>query len=125
MVVGGRGCRDLNGGPDDALAVQQVYGMGVARGEWVSGAQDVTGPGSSHMSNLLSIPSKKTYSIDVREAARNHIYARGGGHPDEFKDDIALWQNLRKGAVGDVVHVDRINALLLSVQNFVPLPEPS
>ena len=72
------------------------------------------------MSNLLSIPLKKTYPIDVREAARNHIYAHGGGHPDEFKNDIILWQNLRKDAVGDVVHVDRINTLLLSVQNFRP-----
>jgi len=67
------------------------------------------------MSNLLSIPSKKTYSINVREAARNYIDTHGGGHPDEFKDDLTLWQNLRKDAVGVVVHVDRINTSLLSV----------
>ncbi|KAF9468112.1 BRO1-like domain-containing protein [Collybia nuda] len=65
------------------------------------------------MPNLLSIPFKKTYPINVKEAARNYIYAHGGAHPDEFKDDINLWQNLRKDGVGGVVHVDRINSTLL------------
>ncbi|GLB40217.1 putative BRO1-like domain containing protein [Lyophyllum shimeji] len=65
------------------------------------------------MSNLLSIPFKKTYPVNVKEPARNYIYTHGGVHPDEFKDDINLWQNLRKDGVGGVVHVDRINASLL------------
>ncbi|KAG6872669.1 hypothetical protein C0995_007778 [Termitomyces sp. Mi166 len=65
------------------------------------------------MSNLLSIPFKKTYPVNVKEASRSYIYAHGGGHPDEFKDDINLWQNLRKDVVGGVVHVNRINAFLL------------
>ncbi|KAG5647384.1 hypothetical protein DXG03_000454 [Asterophora parasitica] len=65
------------------------------------------------MPNLLAIPFKKTYPVNVKEAARNYIYAHGGGHPDEFKDDINLWQNLRNDGVGGVVHVDRINSSLL------------
>ncbi|KAG6909867.1 hypothetical protein DXG01_014903 [Tephrocybe rancida] len=65
------------------------------------------------MSNLLAIPFKKTYPVDVKEATRNYIYAHGGGHPDEFKDDTSLWQNLRQDGVGGVVHVNRINASLL------------
>ncbi|KAG6840601.1 hypothetical protein C0991_005642 [Blastosporella zonata] len=65
------------------------------------------------MSNLLAIPFKKTYPADVKEATRNYIYAHGGQHPEEFKDDISLWENLRKEGVGGVVHVDRINASLL------------
>lgn len=67
------------------------------------------------MPNLLSIPFKKTYPTNIKEAARNYIYSHGGAHPDEFKDDISLWQNLRKDGVGGVVHVDRINSALLSV----------
>ncbi|KAG5651345.1 hypothetical protein H0H81_009008 [Sphagnurus paluster] len=65
------------------------------------------------MSNLLAIPFKKTYPVNIKESARNYIYAHGGGHPDEFKDDIVLWQNLRKDGVGGVVHVNRINPSLL------------
>ncbi|KAG6816889.1 hypothetical protein H0H87_002009 [Tephrocybe sp. NHM501043] len=65
------------------------------------------------MSNLLAIPFKKTYPVDVKESTRTYIYSNGGGHPDEFKDDINLWQSLRKEGVGGVVHVDRINTSLL------------
>ncbi|KAF5371831.1 hypothetical protein D9615_009578 [Tricholomella constricta] len=65
------------------------------------------------MPNLLAIPFKKTYPVNVKEAARNYIYAHSGGHPDEFKDDINLWQTLRKDGVGGVIHVDRINSSLL------------
>jgi programmed cell death 6-interacting protein len=69
------------------------------------------------MSNLLAIPFKKTYPIDAREPTRNYIYAHGGGHPDEFKEDIALWESLRNVGVGGVVHVDRIQSALLLVQD--------
>ncbi|RDB25545.1 pH-response regulator protein palA/RIM20 [Hypsizygus marmoreus] len=65
------------------------------------------------MPNLLAIPFKKTYPINVKDPARSYIYAHGGGHPDEFRDDISLWQNLRKDGVGGVVHVDRISTSLL------------
>ncbi|KAF8896364.1 ALIX V-shaped domain binding to HIV-domain-containing protein [Infundibulicybe gibba] len=65
------------------------------------------------MPNLLAIPFKKTDPIDVKEATRNYLYNRGGVHPDEFKDDILRWQSLRKDAVGEIVHTDRIRTLLI------------
>ncbi|TFK40326.1 BRO1-like domain-containing protein [Crucibulum laeve] len=62
------------------------------------------------MSNLLAIPFKKTYPLDLKDAVRKYISDHGGMHPDEFKDDIKLWQDLRKDGVGGVVHVNRVNA---------------
>lgn len=65
------------------------------------------------MSNLLALPFKKTYPIDIKEAARKYIFDYGGAHPDEFKDDIKLWQTLRKEGVGGVVHGKQVDAALL------------
>ncbi|KAJ7637729.1 ALIX V-shaped domain binding to HIV-domain-containing protein [Mycena polygramma] len=64
------------------------------------------------MSNLLALPFKKTYNIDVKEPVRNYLLANGASHPDAFRNDINKWQNLRKDGVGGVVHVDRVNAAL-------------
>ncbi|KAG6900688.1 hypothetical protein C0993_004999 [Termitomyces sp. T159_Od127] len=61
---------------------------------------------------------QKTYPVNIKEAVRDYIYTHGGGHPDEFKDDINLWQNLRKDGVGGMVHVNRIDAFLLSVSKY-------
>jgi programmed cell death 6-interacting protein len=66
------------------------------------------------MSNLLALPFKKTYNIDVKEPVRNYLLENGAIHPDAFKNDINRWQNLRKDGVGGVVHVDRVNAALRS-----------
>ncbi|KAF8149996.1 BRO1-like domain-containing protein [Crassisporium funariophilum] len=65
------------------------------------------------MPNLLAIPFKKTYPIDIKEAARQYIFDHGGAHPDEFKGDIKAWQDLRKDGVGGVVHQNRVDAALL------------
>ncbi|TFK28100.1 pH-response regulator [Coprinopsis marcescibilis] len=65
------------------------------------------------MSNLLAIPYKKTYQIDIKEAARNYISNHGGAHPDEFKEDIRNWEELRKDVTGGSTHVDQIDAALL------------
>lgn len=65
------------------------------------------------MSNLLALPFKKTYPIDIKEPARKYISDYGGAHPDEFKDDIKSWQTLRKEGVGGVVHDNRVDAALL------------
>ncbi|KAJ3573631.1 hypothetical protein NP233_g2307 [Leucocoprinus birnbaumii] len=65
------------------------------------------------MSNLLDFPFKRTYEIELRTTVREFISFHGGGHPDDFKDDIQRWQDLRKGAVTGVIHVDRIQASLL------------
>ncbi|KAJ6531756.1 BRO1-like domain-containing protein [Mycena capillaripes] len=64
------------------------------------------------MSNLLALPFKKTYNIDVKEPVRNYLLANGASHPDAFKNDINKWQTLRKDGVGGFVHVDRVNAAL-------------
>ncbi|KAF7374896.1 pH-response regulator protein palA/RIM20 [Mycena sanguinolenta] len=64
------------------------------------------------MSNLLALPFKKTYNIDIKEPVRNYLLVNGAIHPDAFKNDINRWQNLRKGGVGGVVHVDGVNAAL-------------
>lgn len=74
------------------------------------------------MPNLLDFPFKRTYSIDLEDPVREFIFFHGGGHPDEFKDDIQQWQDLREKAVEDVVHVDRIHAILLWVLAFPVLP---
>lgn len=66
------------------------------------------------MSNLLALPFKKTYNIDVKEPVRNYLLANGASHPDAFKNDINKWQSLRKDGVGGFVHVDRVNAALRS-----------
>ncbi|KAG6837382.1 hypothetical protein H0H93_010540 [Arthromyces matolae] len=72
------------------------------------------------MSNLLTIPFKKTYTVDIKEAARHYLYEFGGGHPDEFIEDTKLWQNLRENGVGGVVHNDRINSSLMSIGLEMP-----
>lgn len=65
------------------------------------------------MSNLLALPFKKTYPTEIKESARKYISDYGGTHPDEFKDDIKLWQALRKEGTGGVVHDNRVDAALL------------
>jgi len=65
------------------------------------------------MPNLLAIPFKRTYNIDIKEATRRYIFAQEGAHPDEFKEDIKTWQNLRRDAVDGVVHDNRVEPVLL------------
>ncbi|KAF8910637.1 BRO1-like domain-containing protein [Gymnopilus junonius] len=65
------------------------------------------------MSNLLSIPFKRTYPVEIKEATRKYIFDQGGAHPDEFKEDIRTWQELRKDGVGGVVHDNRLESSLL------------
>ncbi|KAF7327709.1 pH-response regulator protein palA/RIM20 [Mycena kentingensis (nom. inval.)] len=64
------------------------------------------------MSNLLAIPFKKSYALDLKEPVRNYILHNSAAHPDAFRDDIAQWQALRNNGVGGTVHVDRVNAAL-------------
>ncbi|KAJ7158788.1 BRO1-like domain-containing protein [Mycena filopes] len=64
------------------------------------------------MSNLLGLPFKKTYSIDVKEPVRAYLLEHGANHPDAFRNDINKWQLLRKDGVGGTVHIDRVNAAL-------------
>ncbi|KAF8992832.1 ALIX V-shaped domain binding to HIV-domain-containing protein [Cyathus striatus] len=64
------------------------------------------------MPNLLALPFKKTYPINIRDVARAYISERTDSHPDEFKQDIKQWQDLRKEATDEVVHINRIDAIL-------------
>ncbi|KAF8656828.1 hypothetical protein AX16_002376 [Volvariella volvacea WC 439] len=64
------------------------------------------------MPNLLSIPPKRTYSVDVKEAARTYLADVAGVHPDEFKQDILEWNTLRRNAIGETVHSNRIQPAL-------------
>jgi len=65
------------------------------------------------MTNLLSIPFKRTYPANIKDAARQYISDHGGAHPDEFRDDITTWQELRKEGVGGILHENRVNSSLL------------
>ncbi|KAF9532602.1 BRO1-like domain-containing protein [Crepidotus variabilis] len=63
------------------------------------------------MPNLLSIPFKKSYNVDIPEAARNYISNLGGAHPDEFRQDIKSWQDLRSDAINELVHETRVQSI--------------
>lgn len=65
------------------------------------------------MSNLLLIPFKKADQIEIPDETRAYISDYSGTHPEEFRDDIRTWQSLRRNAVNDVVHEDRVDAMLL------------
>ncbi|KAH9481355.1 pH-response regulator protein palA/RIM20 [Psilocybe cubensis] len=65
------------------------------------------------MANLLSIPFKKAYPIEIKQATRAYLSNQGGAHPDQFKEDIKSWQDLRRDGVGGVVHENRVGDSLL------------
>ncbi|ESK88786.1 ph-response regulator protein pala rim20 [Moniliophthora roreri MCA 2997] len=64
------------------------------------------------MSNLLAIPFKKTYAINLKEATRSYLLEHGGTHPDAVKTDISQWEQLRQRGVGGDKHADRVNDIL-------------
>lgn len=69
------------------------------------------------MSNLLSIPFKKTYELPVRERVRDYLLAHHPDtHPNAFKWDVDRWESLRKLGVGGVVHNDRVQSALRYVE---------
>jgi programmed cell death 6-interacting protein len=65
------------------------------------------------MSNLLSIPHKKADPVEIKHATRDYISNHSGAHPEEFRDDINSWEALRTNAVNDMVHENRVDAMLL------------
>ncbi|PPR00900.1 hypothetical protein CVT24_000385 [Panaeolus cyanescens] len=78
------------------------------------------------MPNLLAIQFKNTYPTDIRSPTRHYIFEFAGAHPDEFKDDVREWQELRKEGVSGLVHESRVesvlkyNAQLVSVLTKLP-----
>ncbi|KAL1722637.1 BRO1-like domain-containing protein [Schizophyllum commune] len=78
------------------------------------------------MSNLVSIPFKKTYEANVKDAVRLYIHDHTGSHPDALRHDIAEWEKLRRAAIGTSVHanrakdITRYHAQLLRIQSKLP-----
>ncbi|KAH9942761.1 pH-response regulator [Amylocystis lapponica] len=73
------------------------------------------------MPNQLSIPFKKTYVIQLRQAVRQYILSNyTDTHPDAFKWDISRWETLRKDGAGGIVHVDRVNNTLECIGLEIP-----
>ncbi|KAF9046965.1 BRO1-domain-containing protein [Hymenopellis radicata] len=64
------------------------------------------------MANLLTVPLKKTYVVDVKEPTRNYLEAHTDAHPEAFKADLNQWQQLRKDTVDVSVHVNAVEKLL-------------
>ncbi|KAH8118025.1 BRO1-domain-containing protein [Phellopilus nigrolimitatus] len=65
------------------------------------------------MSNQLSIPFKKTSTIPLRQAFRDYVQiSHTDTHPEAFKWDIDRWEQLRKDATSEVVHVSKTQALI-------------
>ncbi|KAL1669364.1 BRO1-like domain-containing protein [Schizophyllum commune] len=78
------------------------------------------------MSNLVSIPFKRTYEANVKDAVRLYIHDHTGSHPDALRHDIAEWEKLRRAAIGMSVHANRArdftryHAQLLRIQSKLP-----
>ncbi|KAJ3916204.1 ALIX V-shaped domain binding to HIV-domain-containing protein [Lentinula edodes] len=58
------------------------------------------------MSNLLAVPFKKAYQVDVAGAARTYLSDNGDTHPDAVKADIKQWQEMRQKIVNLEFPVD-------------------
>jgi len=65
------------------------------------------------MTNLLTVPFKKAYPANIKDATRRYISDHGGAHADEFREDIKTWQDLRKEGVGGEVHENKLESALL------------
>ncbi|KAJ7066925.1 BRO1-like domain-containing protein [Mycena amicta] len=79
------------------------------------------------MSNLLTVPFKKSYALELKEPVRNYLLHHSAAHPDAFRDDITRWQSMRNHGIGATVHVERVNtalsyhAQLLSILSKLPV----
>jgi hypothetical protein len=67
------------------------------------------------MPNQLAVPFKKSYHAPIQRAARDYLADHTDYHPDEFKWDLDQWDSLRKAAVAQVVHADRVSDILWCV----------
>ncbi|KAJ3987962.1 BRO1-like domain-containing protein [Lentinula detonsa] len=64
------------------------------------------------MSNLLAVPFKKTYQVDVAGAARTYLSNNGDTHPDAVKADIKQWQEMRQRIANMEARANRLADLL-------------
>lgn len=68
------------------------------------------------MTNLLTIPIKRSHPADIRSSLRTYIHEKHPEtHPDAFAWDISKWEELRSAAVSDVIHEDRIPKIIACV----------
>ncbi|KAI0266621.1 BRO1-domain-containing protein [Russula aff. rugulosa BPL654] len=66
------------------------------------------------MTNQLSIPFKRTYSIPLTDAVYSHIRSKNhNAHPEAFKWDLNRWEELRKAVADCSVHIDQVEAILV------------
>ncbi|KIY43649.1 BRO1-domain-containing protein [Fistulina hepatica ATCC 64428] len=79
------------------------------------------------MSNLVEVPFKKAYTVNVKDAVYQYIDDNLHAHPDAFKRDLNGWQELRDRVVNVRTHVDclrdmtfRYHAQLLAVSRKLP-----
>ncbi|KAI0091182.1 BRO1-domain-containing protein [Irpex rosettiformis] len=65
------------------------------------------------MTNLLSVPFKKSYVLPIRQGVRDYISTHHKDtHPDVFKWDIDRWETLRKDATDPIIHTNRVQTIL-------------
>ncbi|THV03236.1 BRO1-domain-containing protein [Dendrothele bispora CBS 962.96] len=64
------------------------------------------------MTNLLAIPSKKTYTIDLKQPVYDYLLEHGGTHPAAVKKDIDQWQTMRQRLVDAKPHLDLVQSML-------------
>lgn len=50
-------------------------------------------------SNILSLPFRKTHSIDLSEAIKQYISSKYDQHPSMFRQDLEVINNLRQDAI--------------------------
>ncbi|KAH8826651.1 pH-response regulator [Flagelloscypha sp. PMI_526] len=65
------------------------------------------------MTNLLTIPFKRTYELNVKDGVTQYLQEREGRNPAQFRDDILRWHDLRQNAVVPTVHVNRVDPALM------------
>ncbi|KAJ8502383.1 hypothetical protein ONZ45_g11815 [Pleurotus djamor] len=65
------------------------------------------------MANLLTIPLKKSYEVDIQGPVRNYIQQHCAAHPNEFRRDIEAWQRLRRQYISGIIHIDSVDVALL------------
>lgn len=64
------------------------------------------------MTNLLTVPFKKSYFVDVKGPTRRYLEEHTDAHPDAFKADLNEWQLLRGDTVDMTVHINTVDQLI-------------
>jgi hypothetical protein len=76
-------------------------------------------PQRSTMTNLLAIPLKKTYAIDIKQPVHDYLLEHGGTHPAAVKKDINQWQAVRQRLVGAEPRSTLLQDMLMYVDSWL------